>query len=59
MPDAVFRTAAANSELQPLLADLGRRTLFTSAKAKWLLDWRPRSAGEAVIATGSSMLAKI
>lgn len=57
MPDDVFRAATANTDMAALVQELGRRSLFSSAKATSALGWMPRSAREAVIATGRSMLA--
>ncbi|WP_059151064.1 Rossmann-fold NAD(P)-binding domain-containing protein [Novosphingobium barchaimii] len=56
LPDEVFREAVADTEMEALTPDLGRESVFSSAKAKQLLNWEPRSASEAVLATGASML---
>ena len=56
MADALFREIAANTDMAALVPDLGRRSLFSSAKAARVLGWHPRSAREAVVATGRSLL---
>ncbi|WP_341676898.1 NAD-dependent epimerase/dehydratase family protein [Niveibacterium sp. SC-1] len=48
----------ANRDMRPLVAELGKRREFSSAKAGRILDWHPRAASEAVIATAESLLAK-
>ena len=56
MADALFREVAANTEMAALVPDLGRRILFSSAKATRELGWHPRPARDAVVATARSLL---
>lgn len=59
MPNWLFRIIAfANADMRAMLPDLGKRRTVTFAKAESILDWHPRPAGEAVIATAESFLTR-
>ncbi|MBO9652381.1 MAG: NAD-dependent epimerase/dehydratase family protein [Variovorax sp.] len=56
LPDTVVRQAAAsNSFLREMLPELGLQRRFSAAKAEQLLDWRPRTAAESIIAAADPM----
>ena len=57
LPDLVFRIAAPfNAQVRRLLPELGRAPRVSSAKARELLGWRPRSSEEAIVATARSLI---
>ena len=57
IPDWLVRLAAMRDPaVKQILPELGKMKNATSAKAQRLLDWRPRSREEAVLATARSML---
>ena len=45
-------------ELKQALPELGKSKNATNAKAKRILGWAPRSAEEAIVATGESLVAE-
>ena len=47
-----------NYEMKQLAAGLDGRALLSAAKAKRVLDWTPRTAREAVVATAHSLVDK-
>lgn len=55
--DGSVNLAATSGEMAALVPALGRRSLFSSARAPRLLDWHPPPARDAVIAAGQSILA--
>jgi len=57
IPDIVFRLAAPfDARARRLLPELGRAPRVSSAKARELLDWTPRSSEEAIVATARSLI---
>jgi nucleoside-diphosphate-sugar epimerase len=59
IPDIVVRIAAAfRKELRSVVPDLGYAKKTSSDKARRVLGWQARSADEAVIAAGESMVTK-
>ncbi len=57
LPDFVFRIAAPfNAPVRRLLPELGRAPQVSSAKARELLGWSPRSSEEAIVATARSLI---
>ncbi len=57
IPDWLLRLlAVAKADLREVTPQLGKRRPSTSAKAQSLLGWQPRSAEEAIVATGESLL---
>jgi nucleoside-diphosphate-sugar epimerase len=57
VPDWLLRLAALRDpSVRSLLPELGKRKNSTSAKARRLLDWNPRSTEEALVATGESLV---
>ncbi len=57
LPDWLLRlSAVANPEVRLILPELGKRKNATSAKARHLLGWTPRSREEAVLATAESLV---
>jgi dihydroflavonol-4-reductase len=56
LPSFVVRLAAlVKPEVRPLVPDLGKVKNATSAKARRLLGWAPRSAEDALVATAESL----
>jgi nucleoside-diphosphate-sugar epimerase len=56
LPDLVVRLAArVVPAMRELLPDLGKPKNATSAKARRLLGWSPRSSEEALVATAESL----
>ena len=56
LPNLLVRVAAVfKPEVRPLVPDLGKMKNATSAKARRLLGWSPRSAEEALVATAESL----
>jgi dihydroflavonol-4-reductase len=59
LPDWLVRLAALRlPELKQALPELGKSKNATNAKAKRILGWAPRSAEEAIVATGESLVAE-
>jgi nucleoside-diphosphate-sugar epimerase len=57
LPNFLIRLAALRDpSAKQLLPELGKRKNATSAKARRLLGWAPRSAGEAIVATADSLV---
>jgi nucleoside-diphosphate-sugar epimerase len=57
LPDWLLRLAAfADPTVRQVLPELGKSKNATSAKAKRLLDWAPRSREDALVATAESLL---
>jgi len=57
VPNWVVRLVALrDSAAKQILPELGKRKNATSAKAKRLLGWSPRSAEESIVATAESMV---
>jgi nucleoside-diphosphate-sugar epimerase len=57
IPNWVVRLVALrDSAAKQILPELGKRKNATSAKAKRVLGWSPRSAEEAIVATAESMV---
>lgn len=57
-PDLVIRLAALfNKRAREVVPSLGRKRQASSAKAKRLLGWSPRSNEEAVVASAESLIA--
>ncbi|HYK18237.1 MAG TPA: aldehyde reductase [Bryobacteraceae bacterium] len=57
IPNWVVRLVALrDSAAKQILPELGKRKNATNAKAKRLLEWSPRSAEEAIVATAESMV---
>jgi nucleoside-diphosphate-sugar epimerase len=57
LPDWLVRLAAlADPSIRQILPELGKSKNATSAKAKGLLGWAPRSREEALVATAESLL---
>lgn len=57
VPNFLIRLAAIREpSAKQILPELGKRKNGTSAKAQRLLGWKPRSAEEAVVATGESLV---
>jgi nucleoside-diphosphate-sugar epimerase len=58
LPDDVVRAAAENTPaLQGMLPNLGVIRHVSNEKARTVLEWQPRSAADAVVATAESLLA--
>lgn len=59
VPDLAVRFAARfrDPSLREITPALGRRNRHTTAKARRVLDWQPRSARETVVDCGRSLLA--
>lgn len=58
LPNWLVRLAAfRDPAVKQIVPELGKHRNATSEKAQRLLDWRPRSAEEAIIATAESLLA--
>jgi nucleoside-diphosphate-sugar epimerase len=56
LPDWLVRVVAMFSrDVRGILPELGKVKNGTSAKARRMLDWRPRSSEEAVVATAESL----
>ncbi|KAJ1555728.1 hypothetical protein HK405_013992 [Cladochytrium tenue] len=59
LPDIVVRIAAlVLPMLSGLVSELGKRHDVTSAKARELLEWKPRSNEEALVAAAECLIAK-
>ena len=59
LPNFVVRLGGLfNYEMKQLAAGLDDRALLSAAKAKRVLDWTPRTAREAVVATAHSLVDK-
>jgi nucleoside-diphosphate-sugar epimerase len=57
LPNWLVRLAALRDPaLKQLIPELGKRRNVTSAKARGLLGWKPRSAEEAIVACAQSMI---
>jgi nucleoside-diphosphate-sugar epimerase len=57
LPDWLIRLAALRDPaVKLILPELGKPKNATSAKARHTLDWMPRSAEEAIVATAESLL---
>jgi nucleoside-diphosphate-sugar epimerase len=57
MPDFVIRLASiVDRDLRNVTRDLGQRRDFTAAKARELLDWRPRTAEETILDCARSLI---
>jgi nucleoside-diphosphate-sugar epimerase len=57
IPNWVVRLVALRDQAaKQILPELGKRKNATNGKAKRLLDWSPRSAEEAIVATAESMV---
>ena len=57
LPDWLVRLAAlADPSIRQILPELGKAKNATSAKAKSLLGWAPRSREDALVATAESLL---
>jgi dihydroflavonol-4-reductase len=57
LPDFIVRLLAqVNADMQFIVPSLGKRIEMSSAKAGRLLDWHPRPAKEAVIASAESLI---
>lgn len=57
LPNFMFRVAAPfNAQVRRLLPELGRAPRVSSAKARELLGWRPRSSEDAIVATARSLI---
>jgi nucleoside-diphosphate-sugar epimerase len=57
LPDLLVRAfALINPEAKQILPELGKQKNATSAKARSVLGWQPRSADEAIVATGESLI---
>lgn len=57
LPNFLVRLAAlADPTVKLILPELGKKKNGTSAKAQRVLGWKPRSAEEAIVATGKSLL---
>ncbi len=57
LPDWLVRLAAlADPSLRPAVPELGTTKNATSAKAKSLLGWAPRSREDALVATAESLI---
>jgi len=57
LPNWVLRAAAwFNPLVREILPELGKKKSGSSAKAKRLLGWQPRSNEEAIVATGKSLV---
>lgn len=58
MPDLVLRIVSLfNRQLKFVVPLLGRKHVFTSAKAEAVLGWKPRSAEEAIVDSAKSTVA--
>ncbi|MFI5610655.1 NAD-dependent epimerase/dehydratase family protein [Amycolatopsis sp. NPDC051903] len=58
LPDFVLRALAlVNSGVREVAPDLGRKNVYTSAKALRLLGWQPRPAGTTVLDCARSLVA--
>jgi dihydroflavonol-4-reductase len=59
LPNFVVRMGGLfNYEMKQLAASLDDKPLFSAAKAERILDWTPRTAREAVVATAHSLIDK-
>jgi len=59
LPDWLVRLAARRMpDLKQAVPELGKTKSATNAKAKRVLGWTPRSAEEAIVATGQSLVAQ-
>jgi nucleoside-diphosphate-sugar epimerase len=57
IPDVVVRLGALFSpEFRPLVPDLGYARKISSDQARTVLGWKPRSAEDAIVAAGRSMV---
>lgn len=57
IPNFVLRIASLfNTELKPLIHDLGYAKKTTNEKARQVLGWKPRAPDEAIIAAATSMV---
>jgi nucleoside-diphosphate-sugar epimerase len=57
LPNWLLHLAALGDPVvKQILPDLGRRRFASSAKAQRMLNWRPRSNQEAILATAQSLL---
>ena len=57
VPDFAFRIAGPfSAQVRRLLPELGRAPRVSSAKARELLGWSPRSSEEAIVATARSLI---
>ncbi|MEH6693638.1 MAG: aldehyde reductase [Hyphomonas sp.] len=57
MPDLVLKLVAIfNPTLKQVLPELGRQRQISNAKARTVLSWQPRTAKEAIIAGGQSLI---
>jgi nucleoside-diphosphate-sugar epimerase len=58
MPGFMLRLASLfDPQLRAVTPGMGRKRVFLSDKARNLLDWKPRSAEEAVVACAESLIA--
>ncbi|MCP2357041.1 hypothetical protein HD597_004061 [Nonomuraea thailandensis] len=55
---AVRLTAPFRAGFRPVAADLGHVRRVSNEKARRLLDLRPRSSSEAIVASAESMIAQ-
>ncbi len=59
MPDFVLRMVALfNRQMKFVVPLLGRKHVFTSAKAEAMLGWKPRSARAAIVDSANSAIAE-
>ena len=59
LPNFVVRLGGlVNYEMRQLAASLDDKRLLSAAKEKQVLDWTPRTAREAVVATAHSLVDK-
>ena len=57
MPDFVLKLVAIfNPTLKQVLPELGRQRQISNEKARTVLGWQPRTAKEAIIAGGQSLI---
>jgi nucleoside-diphosphate-sugar epimerase len=57
MPDGILKSIAVFSpSLRQIVPELGRAKPATSAKARRVLGWNPRSREDALVATGESLI---
>jgi len=57
LPDILVRIAAVfDSEVRSVVGQLGRRQEYSSAKAREMLGWQPRSARESAVETAESLI---
>ncbi|WP_326566081.1 NAD-dependent epimerase/dehydratase family protein [Amycolatopsis rhabdoformis] len=58
LPDFLLRALGLiNAEVREVAPDLGRKNVYTSAKAQHLLDWQPRPAATTVVDCARSLAA--